>query len=456
MKRLLSTMTVRVRFAPSPTGYLHAGNVRAAIVTWLFCRKMGGHFLLRIDDTDVERSKPEYEEDIEAAMIWLGMPWDEKARQRDRDDRYAVQIAKLIKDGRLYPCWETQEELALKRKTLLSRSLPPIYDRAALKLTDAQKQAYKDEGRQPHWRFLMNATPIEWDDMVRGPVKFDGAIIADPVLIREDGSPLYHLCSVIDDIDYAITHVVRGEDHVSNTAMHVQMFEALGAKPPVFAHLPMISDSEGGKLSKRLGSLSVKDLREHEGLEPMAIASLLARLGSSDPIEPFTSMRALIDSFDMNKFSKGAPKFDMEELLRLNAKIIHATPFEDAQIRLGHMGLSDLNEHFWLSVRPNLTKLSDIREWWHVANGPVEPVIEDADFIAQAAGVLPPAPWNDSTWKAWTDAVKTATGRKGKDLFMPLRKAITGMDHGPELAVLLPLIGPDKVKARLSGMKKAA
>jgi glutamyl-tRNA synthetase len=302
----------------------------------------------------------------------------------------------------------------------------------------------------------MNAAPIEWDDMVRGAVKFDGALISDPVLIREDGSPLYHLCSVIDDIDYNITHVVRGEDHVSNTAMHVQMFEALGAKPPVFAHLPMISDSEGGKLSKRLGSLSVKDLRETEGLEPMAIISLLARLGSADPIEPFTNIQDLVASFDMNKFSKGAPKFDMEELLRLNAKIIHNTPYETVNVRLGHMDLAEVDEHFWNSVRPNLTKLSDIKEWWHVANGPVEPVIDDRDFITQAASVLPPAPWNDGTWKSWTDAVKTATGRKGKDLFMPLRKALTGMEHGPELAVLLPLIGPDKAKARLSGMKRAA
>ncbi len=440
-------MTVRVRFAPSPTGFLHAGNVRAAIVTWLFGKKNGGHFLLRIDDTDRERSRPEYEQDIENSLIWLNMPWDEKARQRDRGDRYDAMIAKLKTDGRLYACYESQEELALKRKTLLSRGLPPVYDRSALKLTDAQKAAMT---HPPHWRFKMNESPIEWDDMVRGPVKFDGALISDPVLIREDGSPLYHLCSVIDDIDYKITHVVRGEDHVSNTAMHIQMFEALGAKPPVFAHLPMISDSEGGKLSKRLGSLSVKDLKETEGLEPMAIASLLARLGSSDPIEPFMTMKALVASFDMDKFSKGAPKFDMEELLRLNAKIIHQTPFADVQKRLQTMGLAGLDENFWLSVRPNLTKLSDITEWWHVANGPVQPVIDDAAFIAQAVGLLPATPWDAQTWKTWTDAVKAVSGRKGKDLFMPLRKALTGMEHGPELAVLLPLIGPDKARQRLA------
>lgn len=444
-------MSVRVRFAPSPTGYIHAGNVRAAIVTWLFARKNGGNFLLRIDDTDLERSKDIYEQDIEAGMNWLGLTWDKKARQKDRNDRYAGMIQKLKDDGRLYPCWESQEELALKRKTLLSRSLPPVYDRSALKLTEEQKAAFN---HAPHWRFKMEAEPIEWNDLIRGPVKFDGALISDPVLIREDGTPLYHLCSVIDDIDYKITHIVRGEDHVSNTAMHVQLFKAMGAGLPQFAHLPMISDSEGGKLSKRLGSLSVKDLRETEGVEPMAIVSLMARLGSSDPIEPFNKMQDLIDSFDLSKFSKGAPKFDMEELLRLNSKIIHATSYAEAKPRLDAMGLSALDENFWLAVRPNLSKLGDIKDWWIVANGPVTPVIDDADFIKQAAALMPPAPWNTETWKSWTDAVKAATGRKGKDLFMPLRKALTGMEHGPELAVLLPLIGPEKALKRLE--QKAA
>lgn len=442
-------MTVRTRFAPSPTGYLHAGNVRAAVVTWLFARKHGGHFLFRVDDTDLERSKPEYETDIESSLKWLGLNWDEKARQSDRFARYTELIEKLKSESRLYACYETQEELALKRKTQLSQSLPPIYDRAALKLTPDQIKKLEAEGRKPHWRFKMLAEPIEWHDLIRGPVKFDGAIISDPVLIREDGSPLYHLCSVIDDIDYKITHIVRGEDHVSNTALHIQMFKALGATPPQFAHMPMIMDSEGGKLSKRLGSLSVKDLRETEGLEPMAILCLLALLGSSDSIEPFVTVEPLIEKFDVSKFSKGAPKFDMEELLRLNAKILHQTPYALAKDRLDVMGLGDLDESFWDAVRPNLTKFADVREWWVVANGPVTPAIDDPDFITQAAALLPPQPWSANTWKDWTDAVKTATGRKGKDLFMPLRRAITGMDHGPELAVLLPLIGPEKTLSRL-------
>lgn len=449
-------MSVRVRFAPSPTGFLHVGNARTAIVTWLFARRHGGHFLLRIDDTDLERCKPEYEEDIESSLIWLGLPWNEKTRQRDRMARYDEVIARLKTDGRLYPCYETPEELSLKRKTLLSRGLPPIYDRSALKLTPEQKVKYESEGRRPHWRFLLADGAIRWDDLIRGPVHFESATMSDPVLLREDGTPLYHLCSVIDDIDYDITHVVRGEDHVSNTALHIQMFEAIGRKPPLFAHLPLISDAEGGKLSKRLGSLSMRDLRENEGLEPMAVVSLMARLGSADPIEPFTKLDDLAQEFDLSKFARSTPKFDVEELYRLNARILHQTPFDHVNVRLAHMGMPDLDENFWLSVRANLTKLSDIREWWTVATGPVSPVISDGEFIKTAASLLPPPPWSSDTWKTWTDAVKAATGRKGKDLFMPLRQAITGMDHGPELAVLLPLIGPDKVRNRLSDTRKAA
>lgn len=448
-------MSVKVRFAPSPTGYIHAGNVRAAVVTWLFARKNAGHFLLRIDDTDQERSKPEYEADIEAGLTWLGLHWDEKARQSGRMDRYTAVIEDLKTKGRLYACYETQEELALKRKTQLSRGMPPLYDRASLSLSDAQKQKFESEGRKPHWRFKLEDGTIEWTDLIRGAVKFDTKDMSDPVLIREDGSPLYHLCSVIDDIDFNITHIVRGEDHVSNTAMHIQMFLAIGAQPPEFAHMPMIMDAEGGKLSKRLGSLSVKDLRENEGLEPMAIISFMALLGSSESIEPFTSIEPLLEKFDISKFSKGAPKFDIEELLRLNEKIIHQMPFSGVKDRLIALGLNDLDENFWDAVRPNLTRLSDVREWWQVANGPVEPAIDDADFIAKAATLLPPAPWTATTWKDWTEQVKSETGRKGKDLFMPLRRALTGMDHGPELAVLLPLIGPEKVLNRLQAKKAA-
>lgn len=449
-------MSVRLRFAPSPTGMMHVGNARTALITWLMARAIGGSFLLRIDDTDQERSKDEYELAIEEGLKWLGMDWDDKARQRDRMDLYQSKIDQLKADGRLYPCYETPEELSLKRKSQLSRGLPPIYDREALNLDAAQIKAYEEQGRQPHWRFKLNHTPIEWDDIVRGAVKFSGSDLSDPVLIREDGSPLYHLCSVIDDIDYDITHIVRGEDHVSNTASHIQMFEALGAKPPVFAHLPLLSDKEGGKLSKRIGSLSLRDLRDEEGLEPMAVVSLMARLGSSDPIQPISDMKTVIANFDISKFSRGTPKFDAEELVRLNSKILHDSTFAAVKPRLAEIGLGEMDEDFWMIIRPNLERLSDAKEWWRVAKGPVTPIIEDADFIEEALALLPPAPWDESTWMTWANAVKDKTGRKGKQLFMPLRQALTGMEHGPELALLLLLIGADKAKERLQSHKKAA
>jgi glutamyl-tRNA synthetase len=448
-------MSVKVRFAPSPTGFLHVGNARTALITWLFAKKHNGHFLLRIDDTDLERSKIECEKDIEESLIWLGLPWDEKANQKNRMDQYNVHIEKLQASGRIYACYETQEELALKRKSQLGRGQPPIYDRGALKLTDEQKKAYEAEGRTPHWRFKLEEKPIEWDDLIRGDVKFHGKDMSDPVVLREDGTPLYHLCSVIDDVDFRITHIVRGEDHVSNTATHIQMFEALGAKPPLFAHLPLISDAEGGKLSKRLGSLSMRDIRDTEGLEPMSVVSLMARLGTSDPIEAYTYIDPLVESFDFSKFSRSTPKFDPDELLRLNGKIIHQTVFADVNVRLAHMGLAGVDEEFWNTVRANLEKLGDIKEWWHVAKGPVQPVIDDAEFITAAAALLPATPWTRETWSQWTGAVKEKTGRKGKELFMPLRRALTGMDHGPELADLLLLIGPDMARQRLE-FKKAA
>ncbi len=448
-------MSVKVRFAPSPTGMLHVGNARTALMTWLFARSQGGHFLLRIDDTDTERSKTEYEDAIMESLTWLGLDWDEKANQKDRTALYEKKIAQLKADGWLYPCYETPEELGLKRKSQLSRGKPPIYDRAALEMSEDDIAKYEAEGRKPHWRFKLKHTPITWNDHIRGEVAFNGGDLSDPVVLRENGTPLYHLCSVIDDIDFGITHVVRGEDHVSNTATHVQMFEALGAKPPEFAHNALISDKDGGKLSKRLGSLSIIDLRDEEGLEAMAISSLMARLGTSDPIEAFDTIQPLIDSFDFSKFSRGTPKFDPDEILRLNAKLLHETPFAAVKDKLSSLDLDEVDEEFWLAVRPNLERLRDIKDWWQVANGPVEITIEDPEFIEQAAALLPPAPWSENTWGEWTKAVKENTGRKGKELFMPLRQALTGMSHGPELNQLLLLIGPEKTKERLAHNKAA-
>lgn len=440
---------VRTRFAPSPTGMLHIGNVRTALIAWLLAQANDGYFLLRIDDTDTERSKVEYENAIYESLTWLGMKWDEIAHQSKRLVRYNEVIEQLKKDGRLYPCYETSEELALKRKSQLSQGMPPLYDRAGLKLTAEQKAKFEAEGRKPHWRFLMNDAPIEWNDLIRGPVHFEGRDMSDPVLIREDGTPLFNLCSVIDDADFDITHIVRGEDHVSNTAAQTQMFAAMGAKMPQFAHLPLVSNAEGAKLSKREGALGILELRDDIGLEPMSIPSLLARLGSSDPIEAYDNFGPLIENFDLSKFGRGTPKMDPDEFLRLNAKILHGLDFERAKVRLAQIGLTQVTEEFWNIVRPNLETIKDIKEWWTVANGPVTPIIADDAFAAKAIEFMPPAPWTSATWKEWTNAIKTATGLKGKDLFMPLRQALTGMDHGPELGELLPLIGPEKAKARL-------
>ncbi len=453
-------MSVAVRFAPSPTGFLHVGNARTAIVTWLFCRANKGNFLLRIDDTDVERSKQEYEDAIKDGLTWMGLTWDRTFNQKNRNERYNVVIEKLKADGRIYACYESAEELGLKRKTQLSRGVPPIYDRAALRLTDAEKAEFTKQGRKPHWRFLLNDGVTKWDDLVRGEVLFKEREMSDPVVIREDGSPLYHMCSVIDDYDTDITHIVRGEDHVSNTACHIQMFEAISNVEgknymPQFAHLPLISDSEGGKLSKRLGSLSVKGVKEAEGLEPMALVSLMGRLGSSDPIEPFASLDPLIQGFDLKKFSRNTPKFDVDELYRLNAKILHHTPYAQVAGRLQAMGLDKLDESFWNAVRPNIAKLADIQDWWNVTHNPVTATVADTDFTQAAADVLPPAPWNETTFNTWINAVKEKTGKKGKELFLPIRIALTGMEHGPELPVLLPLLGPEKVKDRLLSKKAA-
>lgn len=442
-------MTVAVRFAPSPTGKLHVGSARTALIVWLFARKNKGNFMLRIDDTDLVRSKEENVTDIMDGLRWLGIDWDRTARQRDRNADYDRAIQKLKDNGRLYPCYESEEELALKRKVLLSQGLPPIYDRAALSLTDADKQKFEAEGKKPHWRFKLENKPIVWDDLVRGKVEFHGKDMSDPVLIREDGRPLYHICSVIDDIDFGITHIVRGEDHVTNSATHVQMFEALGATPPQLAHVTLLGDMEGGKLSKRKGGFDVKSLREEVGIEPMALVSLVARIGTSDPIEQLDTMQEAIDSFDFSKFSRNLPKFDEDELYRLNAKILHKTEFAAVKDRLAALGLTDIDKSFWEAVRPNLEILSDIKEWWQVAKGPVTPVIQDAEFAKIAAELLPTDPWDGTTWDTWVNAIKAKTDRKGKNLFMPLRCAITGQEHGPELKTLLPLIGRQRVLERL-------
>jgi len=439
-------VTPILRFAPSPTGRLHLGNVRTAIVNWLFARKSGGRLMLRIDDTDLERSTAAHAAAIETDLAWLGLDWDLFARQSDRFDRYAEAADRLRAAGRLYPCFETPEELELKRKLALSRGRPPIYDRAALKLTPREIQDRMAAGERPTWRFKLERGTVAWDDMVRGPVEIHAESMSDPVLIKADSQPLYTLSSVVDDVEFAVTHIIRGEDHVANTAVQSQLFEALGAAPPTFGHFSLIADASGGKLSKRTGSISLENLRD-DGIEPMSILSLLAKLGTSDPIEIHTGIAQLIQEFEIGKFGRSQPKLDVVELEHLNAKLMHLLPFEDVAARLP----AGATAEFWDAVRGNLLRLGDALQWWDVIEGAVTPVVADPEFLALAAQHLPDGKLDGSSWGTWTGAVKAATGRKGRELFLPLRLALTGVDHGPELARLLPLIGRERALRRLEG-----
>jgi glutamyl-tRNA synthetase len=443
-------MVVRVRFAPSPTGRLHVGNIYIALHNWLYARKAGGEFLLRLDDTDRERSTEDFANGIKADLEWLGLNWNLFDRQSQRLSIYDEAAERLREGSRLYPCYESAEELGLKRKVQLSQGKPPIYDRAALKLTDADRAKLEAEGKRPHWRFKLEPRRIAWNDLVRGPQHIDETSQSDPVLVREDGSYLYTLPSVVDDVEFGITHVIRGNDHVTNTATQIQIFEALGATAPTFAHLPLLVDASGEGLSKRLGSLSIGQMRE-EGLEPMAINAYLAKIGTGDPAVPARALDELLADHDLAKFGKSSPRFDPAELKHLNARLLHHLPFEAARSHLAALGLGDIDEAVWDVARANVEKVEDVAVWQSVVKGPVTPAIADTDFAVKAAELLPPEPWNTETWSAWTNAVKNATGRKGKELFMPLRQALTASDHGPELKLLLPLIGRERALKRLKG-----
>jgi glutamyl-tRNA synthetase len=435
-----------LRFAPSPTGLIHIGNARTAILNWLMALKAGGDFILRFDDTDVARSKLEYAEATQADLAWLGIKPSRIEWQSKRFDKYHAAADKLRASGHLYPCYETADELDRRKKRQQARHQPPIYDRAALKLTGEDRAKLEAEGCKPHWRFKLAHQMVEWVDMVRGPQHFDTANLSDPVLIREDGSYLYTLPSVVDDIEFGITHVIRGEDHVVNAAVQIEITRALGGQVPAYGHHSLLVGTDGAGLSKRLGSLSLQSMRE-SGLEAMAVVSLVSLLGTSDAIHPVTNYDELVAGFDLGKLSRAPARFDESELRHLNAKLLHITPWDTVRDRLGFG-----DEAFWLAVRGNIEVLADAGQWFNVTSGDITPVIasEDRDFLVAAAAHLPPEPWGGNTWKAWTDFLKTVGGRKGKSLFMPLRLALTGLDHGPELAALLPLIGRDKALQRLT------
>ena len=439
-------MTVTVRFAPSPTGKLHVGNVRAALWNWLFARKSGGKFILRIDDTDQERSTKAYEDGIRTDLEWLGLAYDDTFSQSARFDRYDAAAAKLKEAGLLYPCYETAEELDRKRKLQRARGLPPVYDRAALNLTTDEIAALEAEGRKPHWRFKLSQSPVQWTDLIRGETTVDTASVSDPVLIRGDGVYLYTLPSCVDDIDSAITHVMRGEDHVTNTGVQIELINALGGEPPQFAHHSLLIGADGQGLSKRLGSLSIESMREG-GLEPGAITSLLARLGTADPVTPEPDLAALAEGFDFARLGRAPARFDETELETLNGKLLHDAPYEAYEGRLAAIGVEPA---LWNAVRGNLTKLEDAGRWAGIVRNEIDPVIEDKALTDAAAELVPDA-LDGESWSAFTGVLKEKTGAKGKKLFMPLRLALTGEARGPEMAALFPLIGPEKARARLRG-----
>lgn len=438
-------MVVKTRFAPSPTGMLHVGNVRTALVNWLFTRKMNGSFMLRMDDTDLTRSKPEFEEGIKEDLQWLGLNWDSFARQSERLERYKEVKEHLIKIGRLYPCYETQEELDMKRKMLLSRGLPPIYDRSALKLKDIP------ESRKPHYRFMLNNDTISWDDIIRGKIEFQAKNISDPIVIREDGSMTYILCSAVDDIDYGITHILRGEDHITNTAIGIQITEALGAMPPKIGHTSLLQ-SKTGEISKRKGGdFDIRSLKE-KFIEPMAICSLLAKMGTSDATEIANDINLLIQEFDTSKYSPSAVNYDFNELLHLNHKLVSNYSFDEAKASLSKLDV-EVNEEFWYAVRGNINTIKDTKSWWDICFADIDPIIkdEDRDFLSEASKLLPAENWDLDSWDQWISSLKQNLGRAGKNLFLPLRLALTALDHGPEMKFLFKFIGKDRVIKRLNG-----
>jgi glutamyl-tRNA synthetase len=440
---------IRTRFAPSPTGFLHAGNARIALVNYLFARRHGGQFILRIDDTDTARSQPQFEEAIRQDLRWLGLDWDESFRQSERLDLYNAAAERLERSGRLYPCFESEEELAAKREQQIRRGRPPVYDRAMLKLTPEQRRAAEAKGKRPYWRFLLSDGELGWEDLILGAQRVKLGSLSDPVLVREDGTPLYTFTSVVDDLDTEITHVIRGADHVTNTAVQLDLLAALRGDPARirFGHLPLLMDATGGKLSKRLDAISLRKLRS-DGIEPDALASYLARVGTSDDIEPM-SMEELVESFDLEKFSRAATRFDPRQLLALNHKVLRERPYSAVAERLPQ----GATEAFWLAVRGNLELLSEARGWWDVVGGTIIPPVfedpEERELLRTALELLPPEPWGEDVWTVWTNKVREATGRSGRQLFLPLRLALTGEDHGPELKALLPLMGHARTAQRL-------
>lgn len=437
----MSAKTV-TRFAPSPTGYIHVGNLRTALMNYLIARKSGGQFILRLDDTDQERSKQEYSDAIMRDLEWLGLHWDRVERQSLRMDRYREAAEDLKARGRFYEVFESPTELDLKRKKQLNMGKPPVYDRAGLNLSADEKEKLRAEGRNGYWRFLLDQERIEWTDGILGAISIDAASVSDPVLIRADGQVLYTFASSVDDIDMGVSFIVRGADHVTNTATQIQIMQAMGGTPPSFAHHSLLTGAKGEELSKRLGTLSLRDLRAR-GVEPMALLSLMSRLGSSKPVELIGSMDELIEGFDIGTFGAAPTKFDPEDLFPLTRAYVQGRSFAEVAAAIAALGVpADKAEAFWDVAKGNVTVMADLEGWWTLFRDGATPMVEEADraFVAEAFALLPAQPWTKNTWSEWTSAVKVATGRKGKDLFRPLRRALTGLDAGPEMADVMPML----------------
>ena len=440
-------MTTTTRFAPSPTGLLHLGNIRTALINWLYARTNNGKFILRIDDTDLERSKDEYASKIKYDLEWLGIDFDETFNQSSRFEVYKARFNTLVEQGRVYPCYETPEELERKRKLQMASGGKPVYDRSALSLTDQQKKEFESEGRKPHWRFLMNSERVQWDDILKGQVDIDLLSLSDPVVYREDGVPLYTFSSVVDDIDFNITNVIRGDDHTSNTAVQIELINAMDTNKIVFAHHALLTASSGDKLSKRDNVISIESFRE-KNIDPLAILSLLATIGTSNSIELKSSISQIIEEFRIKTISTSPGKIEIDLLNALNKKIVQKYQFDEIRDRLAKVD-KRIDEKFWNTVKGNLETVEDIQNWTDIVfnNELIEP--KDKEFIKITLDTMPADPWSDETWDEWTGKVKELTGRKGKELFLPLREAFTGLSHGPEMKKLIQLLGREKILERV-------
>ena len=443
-----SEKKILTRFAPSPTGNLHIGNARSAILNWIYAKKFNGKFILRIDDTDKDRSKEEFVDSIKEDLKWLGVEWISTFKQSERTENYNKKILELKKSNRLYPCFETPEELSLKRKSLISQGRPPIYDRSSLKLTDTQKEDYIAKGKKPYWRFLINNEKIFWEDLIRGEVTFNSKNLNDPILVREDGSLLYHLPSVVDDIAENITVIIRGEDHVSNTAFHIQLFEALNTKAPIFGHHPLMMDERGRVLGKRIGSFSIKNII-NEGFENLTLVNYLLTIGTSNNLSSDVEISSIIESFNFNDLARSSPKLNKKDLIRINADILKKLSFETVKKKLDNIGIVNSTNEFWDFIKNNIFFINESTEWWNIISSNKILYEGEKDFLKACASVLPNEPYNLKTWDEWLFNIKKISTRRGKELFMPLRLALTGKETGPELKFLLPLLSRKLILFRL-------